>query len=483
MSQSKTELFSALPSVAKFIALAPAKALCQEFGEGLCKLELRILLDELRQDILGRVKDGPAQRSSNSLDSGPTTEQLVATLRVRLQRYTAKGRDAINATGVILHTGLGRAPLPESCLSALAASRYSILQVELDSGGRSLREARIERLLISLTGCQAATVVNNNAAATFIILNTMSPGQEVIISRGQLIEIGGAFRMPDVMARSATILREVGTTNRTHVADYEAAINRETAAILFVDPSNYHIQGFAGTPSLEQLCELGKKHDIPVIADLGSGAILRLDPYGISKVTTIGDALNLGSVVTCSSGDKLIGGPQAGIICGEKGIVEKIRKNPFARMFRLDKYTLSALESTLLHYVNGVTEKNIPLYQMLATSIEDLRVRAEKLSQSLSAIADIQCSIAEDDAFIGGGSLPDQAVDSIVVAVNHRDENKRNQFAARVSKRLRLEMPSVFVRVKDEAVLFDMRTLRDGDLDTLLFMVPQVLQSELASYV
>jgi len=275
----------------------------------------------------------------------PCGEEIAAELEHRLVRLCQpQGRRAINASGILLHTGLGRAPLADDAAAALAGTtRYSVLQASLESGDRSLREEKIQRLLIELTGCEAATVVNNNAAATMLILHTLAAGREVIISRGQLIEIGGSFRMPDVMSRSGAILREVGTTNRTHVRDYEEAINERTAAIMHVHTSNYRVRGFAGAPDIGELVELGRRRDVAVIDDLGSGAIVPLAEFGIGNEPLVKDSIAAGADVVCFSGDKLICGPQAGIICGKKPIIERIRRSAFARMFRVCKLTLAGL--------------------------------------------------------------------------------------------------------------------------------------------
>ncbi|HQH29085.1 MAG TPA: L-seryl-tRNA(Sec) selenium transferase, partial [Oligoflexia bacterium] len=357
-------------------------------------------------------------------------ESLLGLVRERLVRLTSPlGRKAINATGVLLHTGLGRAPLAKNALDALAmAGCFSVVQVDLETGERSLREAKIEQMLRELTGCEAATVVNNNAAATFIVLQVLARAKEVIVSRGHLIEIGGSFRMPDVMAQSGALLREVGTTNRTHLHDYDAAIGADTGALMHVHPSNYKIQGFAGTPGLDELCALGRKHGLPVIADLGSGAIVPMDKYGLSDNLTIGEALAMGAALTCSSGDKLICGPQAGIICGQKKWIEQVRKSPFARMFRVGKLTLSALEATLLHYVNGAHEQNIPLYRMLCVTEDELRQRGEKLIGALTNLHRIELALLDDFAYVGGGSLPAQAVPTKIVRLALADKSRKNQF-------------------------------------------------------
>lgn len=456
MSENSSDLLRAIPSVAKILAEDAAKELSEIYGEGILKLELRHYLSSLREEI-----------RQQKLSSIPTTAELFEQLESGLARFSANdGRRAINATGILLHTGLGRAPLSERALSAMSQPGYSLLQFELGTGGRSIREHKIERMLQELTGCEAVTVCNNNAAATYLILHEIGCGKEMIISRGQLIEIGGAFRMPDVMERSGTKLREVGTTNRTHLSDYEKAINENTAAILHVHPSNYSIEGFSGCPSIAELCELGKQKGIPVIADLGSGALMPLSEWGLTQGTTIGHALSVGAALSCSSGDKLIGGPQVGIICGKKDMVQRIRKNPFARMFRTDKATNIALEVTLESYINGSFRQEIPLYQMLSESQEALKSRAEQLLSKLGPVTSLSFTIEDDTAFVGGGALPQEKIPSVVITAAPKDSDKK--FAEKKAFGLRTRLPSFICRVKDERLVFDMRSLHIAEDEDIL---------------
>jgi len=337
------------------------------------------------------------------------------------------------------------------------------LQASLESGDRSLREEKIQRMLVELVGCEAATIVNNNAAATMLILNTLAKGKEVIISRGQLIEIGGSFRMTEVMGQSGAVLREVGTTNRTHLRDYEQAINENTGAIIHVHTSNYRIRGFTGTPEVKELCELGRRRSMPVIDDLGSGAIVPLKEFGISDEPLVRDSIAAGSEVVCFSGDKLICGPQAGIICGKKGWIERIRKNPFARMFRVCKLTLAAMEATLPHFLNGTFREGIPFYRMLARKVEDLAKDAEGVVEGLKGIEGLSAGIGDDVAYVGSGSIPDEGVASRVVRIAHL-----KIAADEVGRRLRMGIPSVFGRLQDRQVVLDMRTLLAGEVEMVV---------------
>ncbi|MGE5609516.1 MAG: L-seryl-tRNA(Sec) selenium transferase [Bacillota bacterium] len=444
MDGSAGELLRAIPSVGELLASESGRSLAEEFGAGMTKFELRGMLDELR----GQIRAGKIQQID--------PEHLTRNLRQRLIRLTRPiGRQAINATGIMLHTGLGRAPLCREAIEAMATGvGYSVLQASLDTGDRSLREEKIQRMLIELTGCEAATVVNNNAAATMLVLNTLAVGKEVIISRGQLIEIGGSFRMPDVMAQSGAILREVGTTNRTHLRDYESAINEQTGAIIHVHTSNYRVRGFAGTPDIRELCELGRKRNVPVIDDLGSGAIVPLHEFGISDEPLVKESIAAGVELACFSGDKLICGPQAGIICGRSASVQKIRKNPFARMFRVCKLTLAGLEATLPHFINETYRQAIPFYRMLSRTAEELAADAEQVAGALRELGDLSVTVDDDVAYVGSGSIPDEGVPSKVVRLTHR-----RMAADELGRRLRQGIPSIFARLQDRMLVLDMRTL------------------------
>jgi len=453
MAEPPEALLRQLPAVAEFLSVAPGAALTEEFGAGLAKLELRALLDELRAEIrAGRRAEVPEPA------------ELVAELHRRLTRLARpEGRRAINATGIILHTGLGRAPLCAGALAALAGmGRASVLQADLQSGERSLREAKIERLLAALTGCEAATVVNNNAAATMLVLNTLCAGREVIVSRGQLIEIGGAFRLPDVMARSGAIMREVGTTNRTHLRDYEAALGPDTAALLHVHESNYRVHGFSGTPTVRELGALGRARGVPVIDDLGSGALVSLKEFGLADEPLVAESLAAGAEVACFSGDKLIDGPQAGIICGKREAITRMRKNPFARMFRVCRLTLAALEATLVHFVNGDWREALPLYRTLGRDLAELRAQAERLVAALSGLPGVELTLVEETSYVGSGSLPDQGLPSIALRVGASAVS-----AGKLALRLRQGAPSVFGRVKDDHLLLDLRTVNPDEIEDL----------------
>ena len=455
MAQISGDLRRTIPSVAQVLASKAGRELADEFGPGLATFELRALLDDLRRGI-----------GNGQIEAVPNLEELADRLGLRLARLSqASGRRAINATGILLHTGLGRAPLSREAIDAIGAGGgYTVLQASLESGDRSLREQTVQRMLIELTGCEAATLVNNNAAATMLILNTLAAGKEVIISRGQLIEIGGSFRMTDVMGQSSAVLREVGTTNRTHLRDYESAINERTGAIIRVHTSNFRIRGFTSMPEVAELVGLGKKHKIPVIDDLGSGALVGLREFGLSDEPLVRDSIAAGTDVACFSGDKLICGPQSGIICGRAVAIERIRKNPFARMFRIGKLTLAGLQATLIHFLNAPAwREKIPFYRMLARPLEQLATQARQLADALGSLPGLEVCVADDAAYVGSGSIPDEAVASKVVRLKH-GQIPADEFG----RRLRLGLPSVFGRLQDRTLVLDMRTVEAGDLPLLI---------------
>lgn len=460
------ELLRQIPSVSELLESLQIKGLCECFGEEMVKLELRKTLEDLRSNI-----------RSGKPEDVPDVSRLAYSLRQRLESFTETGRYVINATGILLHTGLGRAPLCKEAIEALKGmERYSLLQADTVSGKRSLREEKVEQMLINLTGCEAATVVNNNAAATMLVLNTLAAAKRVVISRGQLIEIGGEFRMPDVMEKSSVILHEVGTTNRTHLRDYEQAIGQDTGALLHVHTSNYRIRGFTGVPDIRELCELGHKYGIPVIDDLGSGALIPLSKFGISDEPLVQDSISAGIDVVCFSADKLICGPQAGIICGKKSIIESIRKNPFARMFRVCKLTTAALEATLIHFINGTYSSAIPFYQMLGVSNKTLEAKARLITRELSSIKGIKTQVIDDVSYIGSGSLPDEGIPSKVVRISFDKLPKGVSCIDEIGQALRQGSPVVFCRIQDNSLYFDTRTLFEKEELEIVKKISDILK-------
>jgi L-seryl-tRNA(Ser) seleniumtransferase len=405
-------------------------------------------LDELRQRLRrGETPDGR--------DAAALAARVAGRLR---QELRPRLRTVINATGIVLHTNLGRAPVAEEAARAAyeAARGYLNLELDLAGGKRSSRQNAVRDWLCRLTGAESATAVNNNAAATVLVLRALCAGREVIISRGQLIEIGGSFRIPEIMAASGAVLREVGTTNITRLADYERAIGPGTAALMQVHTSNYRISGFTKSVSLADLAGLGKKHRLPVFDDVGSGAMLDFDRFGLPGEPVAARSIAAGADLVLFSGDKLLGGPQAGIIAGRKELIQKIEKDPLMRAFRLDKMTLAALETTLRLYLNEERAlAEVPVLRLLAIPLAELRQRAEVLAVQLRQIDGIATvTVREDSAYVGGGSLPDRPLPTCVLEVTARDVSD-----AELAGRLRTGEPAVVGRLRDGKLVLDVRTI------------------------
>ena len=386
-------------------------------------------------------------------------------------------RRAVNATGIILHTGLGRAVLSARALEQIQQTlqSYSLLQVDRQTGKRSRRDERIEWLLQRLTGTEAATVVNNNAAATAIVLNSVAKGKEVIVSRGQLVEIGGSFRLPDVMAFSGAKLVEVGTTNKTHPRDYENAITENTAAILRVHPSNYKIQGFSSEVPLDELVAIAHKHNLVMIDDVGAGALIDFSQFGFEPEPMLADSIRLGAdIITCSA-DKLIGASQGGIILGKKALIDAVRKNQFARIVRVGKLTLAVLEATLKLFLDeSVALREVPTLQMLRRSPESIREHAERLASQLQD-RNVAATVTTTSGFseMGSGSLPAQNLATTLVAIAPQKIG-----VDVLSQRLRLHEPPVLARIQNDQVLIDPRTLREGDDEIVIEAVAAALAAK-----
>ena len=384
-------------------------------------------------------------------------------------------RPLINATGVVVHTNLGRSLLSEEALKrvALVNRSYSNLEYDIRAGERGKRHTHIEGILTRLTGAEAATAVNNNAAAVLLCLNTLALGKEVVVSRGELVEIGGSFRVPEVMSRGGALLREVGTTNKTHLKDYQKAINENTGLLLKVHTSNYKIVGFTKEVSPAELSELGKKHGIPVMWDLGSGSFLDLASHGIGDEPTVQQAMSSGVDVLTFSGDKLLGGPQAGMILGRKKFLDPIRSNPLARALRIDKMTLAALEATLTQYLDmEKAKREIPTLWMLTQPLSEIERKAGLLATGIEQTGSgFSVSIQDDLSQSGGGALPTGNLPTKVVAIGHAALS-----ANQIESRLRLGKPAIITRIKEGMVLFDPRTLNDGEIAKIVESVKNLLQ-------
>lgn len=436
---------------------------------------IRETLEEQRQRVLTRLREGMEA-------SVPDLPTLLGQVQLKvLDRSRPSLRRVINATGVILHTNLGRAPLsPEAQASVQeVAQHYSTLEFDLREGTRGSRQVHVEGLLTRLTGAEAALTVNNNAAAVLLCINTMAEGREVVVCRGELIEIGGSFRIPDVMRKAGAVLREVGTTNRTHATDYEEAIGDRTALLLKVHPSNFQIVGFTSEVSLGDLVDLGRRKGVPVMLDAGSGALMDLTPFGLKGEPTVQEALGSGADLVTFSGDKLLGGPQAGIVVGRKVVIDRLRKNPLARAVRIDKLSLAALEATLRSYLDG--EKGlgtIPALAMITCPIEEIRQRAERVQAGLQAQAppSVRVTIEEQRSEVGGGALPAASLPTYCIAI------QSPQIAPnRLEAALRGADPAVVGRIKGERVLLDLRTVREDEVGPLIGAVGPILAREVGS--
>ena len=409
---------------------------------------IRETLDNLRQSILGG-------NDSVSLEMADICAEV---LELVTQKNTMHLRPVINATGIILHTNLGRAKLSDRAVEAIQniAQDYNNLEYNLEKGARGSRYDHVDKLICKITGAEAAMAVNNNAAAVMLILSTMAKGHEVVVSRGELVEIGGAFRVPDIMAQSGGTLVEVGTTNKTHYSDYVNAITEETGALLKVHTSNFKIMGFFEEVTLEEMVEIGHSRNLPVIYDMGSGSLVRLENYGIQDEPNVLDLMKTGVDILSFSGDKLLGGPQAGIIIGKKEWIDKMKKNPLTRAFRIDKFTLAALEATLRDYLDpDVALKSIPTLQMMTATLEDLKPKGQKLFDLLNNEPEgYTVELTEDFGQIGGGSVPTQMIPSVVIAL------KTTKISLdKLEEELRKVSLPIIARISKERMLFDVRTI------------------------
>ena len=446
-------LLRVIPSVDRILADPALGALRETYSEEFVKRSVRGALDELRGKI----------RSGNASKEDCLTQAIVSRAsEIAMSRFAPKLKTVINATGVIVHTNLGRSPLSRRVVDRIAeiALSYSNLEYDLEKGGRGERNSHLRQLMQELTGSEAALAVNNNAAAVLLALSSLANGREVIVSRGELIEIGGSFRIPDVMARSGAVLREVGTTNRTHLGDYVQAINENTALILKVHTSNYRIMGFTSEVSLHELAALGREKQIPTMMDLGSGCLMDLSPFGLSDEITVQEVISKGLDVVSFSGDKLLGGPQAGILAGRADLIEKMRANPLARALRMDKLTLAGLEATLEEYTRPEgPAQNIPTLRMITRTQKQLDSDAKKLADALrarlgtSAEVNVEAGIGR----VGGGALPMSDLPGPRVAVRPRKIS-----VARLEQGLRSGEPPLIAMVKEDTLLVDPRTLLQG---------------------
>lgn len=451
LSEAQQALLRELPSVDRLLRLPVTIDLIADYGRSLTLEALRATLEAQRTAVF------------QGATYVPMTAMLVQAAREWLETWlTPTLRPVINATGVIVHTNLGRAPLSEAALAAVTAvsGGYATLEYDLGAGGRGSRAIHAEKLLAHLTGAPAALAVNNNAGALLLLLSALCQGREVIISRGQLVEIGGGFRIPDVMTQSGAQLIEVGTTNRTHLRDYATAINENTAAILVAHYSNFKIIGFTTEPSLAELAELAHAHNLPLLYDQGSGALLDTAQFGLDPEPTVPDALAAGCDVVAFSGDKLLGGPQAGILCGRADLLSAMKRHPLARALRADKMALAALAATLEHYAKEEAVTAVPIWQMIARPLSEIEEIAHTWAAQWQEQG-IPAQVLEGHSTVGGGSLPGATLPTQLVSL--ATENP-DQFAAA----LRAHTPSVIGRIQDGRFLLDPRTVLPRQTAVLL---------------
>jgi L-seryl-tRNA(Ser) seleniumtransferase len=461
---SEYPLYRLIPSLHELLLTPGFAALLENYPRDTVTGAARAVLARLKQEI---GSENHTQASlENELASMPVTvaDEIARGTRYRLRRV-------INATGVVLHTNLGRAPLSASALAHICetAGGYSNLELDLASGERSRREVHTEELLLRVlnTTSQSSLVVNNCAAATFLALNTLAEGGEVIVSRGELVEIGGGFRIPEILGKSGAILREVGTTNRTRLADYEGAISSATRLILRVHQSNFSMDGFVQRPALRELVDLGKRAGIPVFEDQGTGLIASLEPLGIGSEPALPGSLQAGCDLVAASGDKLLGGPQCGLLIGRAELVQSIRKNPLYRTYRVDKLTYAALEATLMEYG---TQKafNIPIHRMLHAAATEIFARCEEVSRKVNS-AQLAAEAVPVQSLIGGGTAPTARLQSAAIALRHATLQPQALLLA-----LRRLEPPVVGRIHEEQVLLDLRTVEPEFDSTLVSLLQQI---------
>jgi L-seryl-tRNA(Ser) seleniumtransferase len=452
----KQKLLSNLPSVDEILKSEQGIKWLGNYQRGRVLQAVRESIDSRRKKIVEGV-DVDLSEEVMTAD----IEGMIA----KLSSYSLK--PVINATGVVIHTNLGRSILSEKALENVkrVSESYSNLEYDIEKGKRGKRYAHIKRILRDITGAEDALVVNNNAAAVLLCLNTMAKGKEVIVSRGELVEIGGSFRMPEIMSASGAILREVGTTNKTHLSDYKKAINENTALILKIHKSNFRIIGFSEEVSIEDLVSVCKGQQIPLMFDLGSGCLIDLKPFGIYGEPAVKEIVKTEVDLTTFSGDKLLGGPQGGVIVGKREYIERIQKNPMTRAMRVDKLTLAGFEATLMEYVDEEkAAENIPTLRMLLQKPGRIKVRADKIARRLKKeIKEINIDVAPDSSRAGGGSLPEVDLPTYVVILKSGGLSV-NDF----EERLRKGNPPVIARIKGDSLILDARTIRDKDLEGLV---------------
>lgn len=460
-----------IPSVDEVLSHNVVKDYLVDYNRDFIVSLVRKAIDEVRQELL-------KQKIDNSLSRTELVDVLLKKIEALIELKTAGTLcKVINGTGVVLHTNMGRAPLGKQAIDYMVemAANYNNLELDLEKGERGSRYTHVEELLIDITGAEAALVVNNNAAAVMLGLNTLANGKEVIVSRGQLIEIGGSFRIPEVMKLSGAKLVEVGTTNKTYIRDFEEAINEETGLLFTAHTSNYKIVGFTEEVKIEALVQLGRARGLPVMCDLGSGVLCDLSKQGLNDEPTVKNCVASGADIIMFSGDKLLGGPQAGIIVGKKKYIEAMKKNQLLRALRVDKLTIAALEGTLVEYLSGKPLQNIPVMAMLTREKDELYRKAEELLEALkiefkdnSKISRMDLVTVED--MVGGGAYPTHHIPGYGVEIKFQGVNLED-----IAKKLRINKPALIGRLQDDSMLISVRTLLNGDLELIPNLIKRAL--------
>ena len=455
--------YSNMPSVTRLLAHDRVVSLVALFSRSLVVTWIRDALN-LQRGLMQREPDTELHESA--------VHRILTSIEGMAEKWrTGQITRVINATGIVLHTGLGRASLCNAAIEAVVnCARASNVELNLQHGERAQRGEQLNTAWRTLTGCEDSLIVNNNAAATLLTLQSLCAGREVIISRGQLIEIGGSFRLPDIFELSGARLKEVGTTNRTRIEDYAAAIHSRTAAILRVHPSNYEIVGFSETPEIQQLAELARHHNVILIDDIGSGCLDDITQYGLPSEPNFKQSVAAGADIVLGSGDKLFGGPQCGIILGKSNLLHAIRKHPLARTVRVDKLALAAVSATLGEYLADRAEK-LPVFQMLTTSLDQLVERAERIFHHLQPSSEWKIALEEHDAEVGGGSLPGLQLRTIAIAIDHQRIHEHELAVA-----LRTGSRPVVPRIQKKRVLLDLRSVLPEDDGQLTMAIQQLIQ-------
>lgn len=452
-----TQSLRSLPSVDEVLRRTAIRKLLSSYARNLVVQTIQGRLDELRSLVL--ANDLEESELAGNL------QHLDDWVSIRLRECLLPSlRKVVNATGVIVHTNLGRAPIaaPVATRVAEIARSYSTLEYDLEKGDRGHRDHHFEQRMVQLLGCEAATVCNNNAAAVFLLVNTLASGKKVLVSRGELIEIGGSFRIPDILRSSGAILKEVGTTNKTRISDYRRAIDEDTALILRVHPSNYRVVGFTARPRLEDLVQLAHETDLRLIKDVGSGCLFPVSHPALSREPTVQSVLEKGVGAVCFSGDKLLGGPQSGVVVGKREVVDRVRRNPLMRVCRVDKMTYAALESTLVEYQKGRASQIIPVWSLLSASVEEVERRARQMQAELDSLV-FETRLRRGYSVIGGGAAPEERIATCLLAIRWPDHTTRE-----LEQALRSRKIPILTRIEKDEVLMDLRTVLPEEQGTVV---------------